>query len=52
MSEKRLPMRRGVGMPKVNVPKGTFKRVMKYIFKYYKVQLLLVVLCLIITLFA
>ena len=47
MAEKRLPMRRGMGMPKVKVPKGTFKRVMKYVFKYYKVQLFLVILCLI-----
>lgn len=46
MAEKRIPMRRGIGMPKVKVPKGTFKRVMKYVFKYYKVQVFLVVLCL------
>jgi ATP-binding cassette subfamily B protein len=49
MAEKRLPMHRGVGMPKINVPKGTFKRVMKYVFKNYKIQVFLVILCLIIS---
>ena len=48
MAERKMPMRRGV-MPKVKAPKGTFKRLMKYVFKYYKVQLLLVVLCLVIS---
>lgn len=33
-------------MPKVKIPKGTFKRLMKYLFKYYKVQLMLVIICL------
>lgn len=49
MAEKRIPMRRGIGMPKVSVPKGTFKRVMKYVFKYYKIQVFAVILCLIIS---
>ena len=49
MAEKRIPMRRGMGMPKVKIPKGTFKRLMKYIFKYYKIQLLLVMLCLVVS---
>ena len=48
MAERKMPMRRGM-MPKVKVPKGTFKRLMKYILKHYKIQLLLVVLCLIIS---
>ena len=39
MAERKMPMRRGMGMPKVKVPKGTFKRLMKFVFKYYKVQL-------------
>ena len=47
MAERRMPMRRGMGMPKVKIPKGTFKRLMKYVLKCYKWQLLIVVLCLI-----
>lgn len=49
MAERKIPMRRGMGMVKVKVPKGTFKRLMKYILKHYKIQLLLVVLCLVIS---
>jgi len=49
MAERKIPMRRGMIMPKVKVPKGTFKRLMKCVFKYYKIQLLLVVLCLIVS---
>lgn len=48
MAERRMPVRRGM-MPRVKAPKGTFKRLMKYVFKYYKIQLLLVVLCLIVS---
>ena len=42
MAERKMPMRRPIGMPKVKIPKGTFKRLMKYLFKYYKFQLILV----------
>ena len=46
MAERKMPMRRPIGMPKVKIPKGTFKRLMKYLFKYYKFQLILVMICL------
>ena len=49
MAERKMPMRRGMGMPKVKVPKGTFKRLMKFVLKYYKVQLALVILCLLVS---
>ena len=48
MPPKTMPMRRGMGMPKVKVPKGTCKRLLKYVFKYYGKRLLLVALCLLI----
>ena len=48
MAERKMPMRRGM-MPRVKAPKGTFKRLMKYIFNHYKLQLLLVVICLIVS---
>ena len=38
MAEKRLPMNRGMGMPRISVPKGTFKRVMQYVIKNYKLS--------------
>ena len=31
MAERKMPMRRGMGMPKVKIPKGTFKRLLKYV---------------------
>ena len=49
MAERKIPMRRGMAMPKVKIPKGTFKRLIKYIFKYYKIQLVLVMICLLIS---
>ena len=39
--------RRGVPPKKIN--KNTLKRLLKYVFKYYKFQLLLVFFCLILT---
>ena len=47
MAERKMSMRRGMGMPKVKIPKGTFKRLLKYVFKYYKFQLILVAVCLV-----
>ena len=49
MAERKMPMRRGMGMPRVKVPKGTFKRLMKFVLKYYKVQLALVIVCLLVS---
>ena len=49
MPPKTIPMRRGMGMPKVKVPKGTFKRLLKYIFGCYRKRLILVALCLLIS---
>lgn len=42
-------MKRGMTPPKGAVKKGTFPRLIKYIFKYYKWQLLLVAVCLILS---
>lgn len=42
------PMRgRGMPVPKGSIQKGTLKRLLKTVFKYYKVQLILVFLCII-----
>jgi ATP-binding cassette subfamily B protein len=49
MDDRKMPMRRNMGMPKVKIPKGTFKRLMKYIFSHYKFQLLIVMLCLLVS---
>ena len=45
------PMRGGRGMPvpKGAIKKGTFKRILKYVFTYYKWHLILVFLCLILS---
>lgn len=49
MAEKRIAMHRGMVMPKVKIPKGTFKRLLKCIFKNYKIHLLIIILCLFIS---
>jgi len=49
MAERKMPMRRGMGMPRVKIPKGTFKRLMKYILTHYKFQLILVMICLVVS---
>ena len=43
-----VPMRgrRGMPVPKGAIKKGTFKRLVKYIFKYYKVHIIAVLVCL------
>ena len=48
MPPKTMPMRKTIGMPKVKVPKGTFGRLLKYVFKKYGKRLLLVAVCLIV----
>ena len=40
---------RGMAVPKGAIKKGTFARLMKYVFKYYKWQLILVAACLLIS---
>ena len=40
---------RGMAMQKGAIKKGTFSRLMKYVFKYYKLHLILVALCLIVS---
>lgn len=49
MANGKMPMRKGMGMPKVKVPKGTFKRLLKYVFKHYKWQLIIVMVCLLLS---
>ena len=49
MAQGKMPMRRGIGFPKVKVAKGTFKRLLKYVFKCYKWKLALVMVCLLIS---
>ena len=49
MAVGRMNMRRGMGGHKIKVPKGTFKRLIKYVFKKYKWQLIIVMICLILS---
>ena len=44
------PMKmRGKGMPRGEVKKGTMKRLIRYLFKYYKVSIIFVFVCLIVS---
>ena len=40
---------RGMAVPKGAIKKGTFSRLIKYVFKYYKWHLLLVAVCLLLS---
>jgi len=44
--------RRGMPRPKVQNPGALFKRIMGYVFKYYPVQMITVVICILLTVFS
>lgn len=41
--------KRGMPVPKGSIKKGTMKRLLKYVFKYYKAQLIVVFVCLLLS---